>query len=444
MMRKLCNLAIPLIIGLSVIVSPFFFWSTAGLSLAQEKIASSEDIEELEEQIEAKNESIADLEKEIEKYEERIEVVGEKRSTLESTIANLENSLNKLTAEQSVLENEISAARARISRSQIEKNTTEEIMSNQKNSLAVALRSLYINDDTSLVEQILAYDSLSEAWLQADQLEKFSINIRTHLDKLRILRDQLETSILAKQQEQQKLTSLVSNLELKEQSVALAKAEQDNLLESTKSQEDAYQEILREKEARRNQFLQELNDLESELEIAINPELLPETQTQALYLPVSSSAPITQHFGNTPFATANAQVYNGNGHNGIDWGVPVGTSMKAAQHGKVVDFGNTDLACPGASYGKWILLEHENGLSTLYAHLSKISVNRGQSVRAGDHIGFSGNTGFSTGPHLHFTVYATQGVQVKSFPSKGCPGATYTMPIADLDAYLNPLSYLDL
>ncbi|HEY4508236.1 MAG TPA: M23 family metallopeptidase, partial [Candidatus Paceibacterota bacterium] len=109
--------------------------------------------------------------------------------------------------------------------------------------------------------------------------------------------------------------------------------------------------------------------------------------------------------------------------------------------GTVKGAGNTDTVCPGASYGKWVLIEHANGLSTLYAHLSLIKVSEGQEVATGETVGYSGETGYATGPHLHFTVYATQGVRIMNRKSAVC-GGTYRMPIADLKAYLNPLKYL--
>ena len=103
--------------------------------------------------------------------------------------------------------------------------------------------------------------------------------------------------------------------------------------------------------------------------------------------------------------------------------------------------GDTDKVCPGASYGRWVLVEHQNGLSTLYAHLSVIRAVTGQDVATGDIVGYSGETGYATGPHLHFTVYATQGVRVVTRKSAVCQGS-YTIPTASLNAYLNPISYL--
>ena len=81
--------------------------------------------------------------------------------------------------------------------------------------------------------------------------------------------------------------------------------------------------------------------------------------------------------------------------------------------------GNTDQSCQGVSCGKWVLIKHANNLSTLYAHLSIIKVSGGQQVETGQLVGYSGDTGYATGPHLH-GVFASEGVEIKSYRSKIC------------------------
>lgn len=86
-------------------------------------------------------------------------------------------------------------------------------------------------------------------------------------------------------------------------------------------------------------------------------------------------------------------------HYGVDYAAPYGTNIKAAANGKVL------FAGVKSGYGKVIEISHKNGLKTLYAHLSKINVKTGQKVKTGQVIGKVGNSGLSTGPHLHFGLY---------------------------------------
>lgn len=90
------------------------------------------------------------------------------------------------------------------------------------------------------------------------------------------------------------------------------------------------------------------------------------------------------------------------GTNAVDFGAPVGTNVKASMDGEVI-LSKGDGAYNGG-YGNYIVIKHSNGTQTLYAHLSKTNVSVGSKVSKGDSIGKSGNTGRSTGPHLHFEV----------------------------------------
>ena len=87
-------------------------------------------------------------------------------------------------------------------------------------------------------------------------------------------------------------------------------------------------------------------------------------------------------------------------HSGVDLAVPEGTPVYAADNGKVIVAGDLD-----NGYGNYIILDHQNGYKTLYAHNSELLVAVGDVVAKGEQIALSGNTGNSTGPHLHFEVH---------------------------------------
>ncbi|MFI0780807.1 M23 family metallopeptidase [Streptomyces sp. NPDC021212] len=93
-------------------------------------------------------------------------------------------------------------------------------------------------------------------------------------------------------------------------------------------------------------------------------------------------------------------------HSGQDFVVPSGTSVRAVHTGVVVKAGPYG-AGDGPAYGNAIVIKHDDNTYSQYAHLSRIDVRIGQSVTTGQHIALSGNTGNTTGPHLHFEIRTT-------------------------------------
>ncbi|MEE8392342.1 MAG: SH3 domain-containing protein [Anaerolineae bacterium] len=137
---------------------------------------------------------------------------------------------------------------------------------------------------------------------------------------------------------------------------------------------------------------------------------------------------ITQYFGENP------QIYNRfnmPGHEGMDFGIAIGTNLYACADGAVADV-RTDTGHP---YGIFVRINHSFGDSTyqtIYAHMSKAMVSKGQSVKAGDVIGLSGNTGHSFGPHLHFTLKLT-GAQTPGYPAGVVDPNPYFQPSEPLE-----------
>jgi len=135
-------------------------------------------------------------------------------------------------------------------------------------------------------------------------------------------------------------------------------------------------------------------------------------------------------------------------HNGTDFRASMGTPVRAMASGVVAGADNTDRQRGCGSYGNWILLKYDNGLSSVYAHLSASLVKDGERVEKGQVVALSGGalgaygSGLSTGPHLHVGLFASQGVEVRLFTtSKGCK-QVYVPLAKGRDAYLDPLAYL--
>ena len=111
--------------------------------------------------------------------------------------------------------------------------------------------------------------------------------------------------------------------------------------------------------------------------------------------PIKAAWRLTSRFGRRadPFTGVTSS------HTGIDMACPTGTPIYASMSGKVVVAGWNNI------FGNYVIINHENGYQTLYGHMSKILTTSGQRVNQGARIGLVGSTGYSTGPHLHFTVY---------------------------------------
>jgi hypothetical protein len=117
----------------------------------------------------------------------------------------------------------------------------------------------------------------------------------------------------------------------------------------------------------------------------------------AIKLIVPVNGPITQLFGENPDIY---KKWGFPGHNGIDYGIPNGTPVNSAAAGIV-----NQVSFENGGYGNYVKIAHQDGSKTFYtyyAHLSSAAVSPGQKVKAGQLIGYSNNTGASTGPHLHF------------------------------------------
>lgn len=396
---------------------------------------------EAQAQIAATNAQIEKLREEIAQLQKELSGTTAQKNTLQNAINQLNLQIQKLQKSITLTNTQIKQTNTQIGVLSGNINTTEGKISLAQSGVAKSLRELETIDQEPLAVTLLSGNTLSSFFDRAVTLESVRGELENRIQDLSALRNSLQTSKHVAQQKASQLTSLKTTLSQQQQGLSATKTTQTTLLKETQNKESNYQTLIAEKRRQQAQFEQELADFERKLGLHVDASTLPEVRAGELQWPVDNVR-ITQYFGNTTFATANPQLYNGKGHTGMDFAVSPGTRILSARQGVVLGTGNTDLTCPNASFGKWVFIKHDDGLSTLYAHLSQISVTQGQQVTGGEVVGYSGSTGYATGPHLHFGVYATSGSEIASFASKSCSGRIYTMPVGDASAYLNPLSYL--
>ncbi|MDE2038073.1 MAG: peptidoglycan DD-metalloendopeptidase family protein [Patescibacteria group bacterium] len=414
--------------------------AAAAAMIASPFAAAASAADDLQSKIDQRNQDIQSLQAEISGYQKQLDSLSGQESTLADAVRSLDLTKAKLQTEIAVTGDKIANADAEISR-------LESGIGGASSSIAydrhVIIRSFQAMDEQGsapLVAIILSGRSLSQVLGTIDSLARVGADLRSRIADLSDQKRSLESNKAATEAAKADLVTLEGQLSAQKSAIQATEAEKASLLADTKDSESQYQRLIAQKQALQEAFQQEILQYESQLKVAVDASLLPPTGSAPLSWPLDDIY-VTQYFGNTPFATANSQIYNGHGHDGVDFRASIGTPVKAALGGVIVGESDTD-AIPGCySFGKWIMIKHPDGLSTLYAHLSLQTAAVGQEVGTGQVIGYSGNTGYTTGPHLHFGVYATQGVEITKFTtSQHCKNAT--VPLAALSAYLNPLSYL--
>ncbi|TAL49056.1 hypothetical protein EPN83_02160 [Patescibacteria group bacterium] len=400
-------------------------------------------ISELRDQIEKKRQEKEKLEEENKKLEAQIDEANKKSQSLQGTVKALDTTQKKLQNDIKVTENKIGTTELSIKKVALEIQTKVSTITADKEALAKTIRNLQSAESHSTIEVFLQYDTLNEFWSTLEAMSQFQGSVRDHIAGLKKVKLELEGKQVEFQGKKQELVEFKGELSDRKVIVDQNKKTKSTLLAQTRNQETEYRRLLERNIELGRKFEAELFEFESQLERAIDRSKLPAERLGLLSWPLEKII-ITQRFGKT---VESRRLYVSGTHNGTDFRASVGTPVMAVSGGVVEGIGNTDEQAGCYSYGKWILVKHGNGLSSLYAHLSAIKMSSGQTVGQGEIIAYSGGqpgtfgSGFSTGPHLHLTLYASDGVKIQRYEaSKFCKQVS--IPTASASAYLDPLAYL--
>jgi murein DD-endopeptidase MepM/ murein hydrolase activator NlpD len=402
--------------------NPNFQISTTSSSTAAANISA------LQAQLQSKNQ-------ELEQINQQIEAVNQQLMITQSAGQTLKNQINNYNYQINALKLELQADQISIQKINLEIQSTKYDIDDIQNSIALKkqaiidiFKKLQHQGNDSLLVILLKSSNISDVVSEIQNLKDLDYSLKTDVANLSSLSDSLNSKIDTLNQNQQNLQLESENLKYRAQIIAQQNAEKQNLLAITKNQESIYANLMDQLQKKQAEISNEVEAIDSILRTKIDPSLLPAPGPDVLGWPVHGI--ITQGYGATHFAQT---AYHSKWHPGIDISAPIGTPVLAAQDGTVIASENQDLYCYHEGYGKFIVINGTNNLTTLYAHLSVSVVTKGEFVKRGQLIGYSGRTGYATGPHVHFGVYAEPTFYMG--PSKSCGLMPY-------GGDLNPLSYL--
>lgn len=385
---------------------------------------------------EAQNAEIARLEAEIASYKDQLAKTQSAGDSLSNAIKEIDLNQKKLEADAKLIQEKMDKANRELKHIGVQITDKKDAIKGLISAVNDGIRRLDEGDHTSFLIYLMREESITDAWREFDAIRTIEQHLNSNIESLTLAQADLEEKKSGAEAEKKQILGLKSDLDVQKKIVTANKSEKERLLSATKNQESAYKKMIADSEKKKADFEKSLRKLEEGISYTLNIKDLP---TGIAFAWPLEKIIITQKFGVT---ASSGRLYKSGSHNGVDFGAAIGTPVYAMADGTVEGTGDTDIQCPRVSFGRFVLIKYSNGLASTYGHLSVIVVTKGQSVQKGQLVGYSGNTGYSTGPHLHVSVYPRDAVDLKTLPSISCKGKVLTQPIASVNAYLDPLKYL--
>lgn len=361
-----------------------------------------------------------------------------------ATTSEIKEAINDLKVENAVIQAQIDSVR-----SQYNANATEiQALVDKKNAVDQQIALLHdqilnINEQLRIYSQMIAdtQERLDEAnlkleWLNRQYKERIrameengeitywqvifqSSSFTDMLDRMNMVDEiaaadtqrladlQVASANVAENQrilseEMLDLQDTREQLESSEEMLKVKRTESDDILRDLISQQSEFQALLDESEALQSDLMTEIAEKQRELQAAQYKEELVKMAlkgenppSNATWIEPVSGYTISSPFGYRKSPTAGASTY----HKGVDMACPSGTPIYATRAGTV-----TVASYQAGGAGYYVSINHGDGFASIYMHMTRYVVSKGQSVTQGQLIGYVGSTGISTGPHLHFGV----------------------------------------
>lgn len=365
-------------------------------SLSQIMVSAEELTPEEQAEVDKKNDQLEELEKKEQSYTKIIDLKAKQEATLTSQLSQVNTEINKVTSTIKTNEEQIEDLNNQVTDLTNKINEKEELIIVQRKVLAELVRAYYEYNKQDVLNMLSDNSQSLHFMSEEDQLNQIGDGVQEMLENIRALKVGMEEEKNKISENKNEIINKTYQLEERNAYLESNRQEKNRLVAETLGDKARYQQRLDKVKEQQMEILREIEEIEYGKIDDVDFSKLPKAEDGYFSYPVKSVR-ITQGYGKTSFSSN----YSSGKHNGIDFGVN-NQSIYSVKSGKVLSTGD----CGKYAYGKWVAINHGDGLVTLYGHLSKISVSKGENVGREEKIGTSGNTGFSTGPHLHFSVFA--------------------------------------
>lgn len=358
----------------------------------------------------------------LETLEKQIDTVEEKATSLQVQVNTLDKSISKLDKQIDSLTKEIKQTKKQIKKAEEDIVTMEETIDNTSERMAEKLRASYMKGSESTLQILMGADSLASFMTRLEMMKRTSENDKKDIEDFRdtvvSLKETRKQLVSDKEAlDKKKAERQESKQELVTQRASLKKKQKEynstvSQLESQYGEIDTYVKELDKSSAVYENYIKKLQAEKQAADAEIDRILKEyyqnnqssggsaggsyDTSSSWAWPLGSASCYISSHYG---YRDPSVSGWGFHGGTDITGGGIHGKPVYATKAGKVIT-----AVTSNSGYGIYVLIDHGNGYSSLYAHMSARYVNTGDTVKKGQMIGRVGSTGNSTGPHLHFEI----------------------------------------
>jgi len=356
--------------------------------------------------IQEKEAEIAAAKKEVEGLKSNLTDIEAIKKELEQSKSDLNAYVEQLDTELGNIQDKISEYNDLIAQKEYEIELTAQELSDavakqeeQYEAMKKRIKFMYEKGDALYMELIFSATSLSDTMNKADYIEALSAYDRKQLDEYVKTRELIELCKAELEAQREVLDEAKLAVEAEEVSVNSLIAEKEAQIVSVSEDISTKEAAIKEYEdmiAAENAEIMALEKAVAEEKARLAAENAnARSYDGGMFAnPCPGYRRLSDDYGNRMHPTLGVEKF----HNGIDLAAPSGTPVYAAYDGDVV------AADYSSSMGNYIMINHGNGLYTIYMHCSALYVSKGDSIYKGQNIAAVGSTGRSTGPHLHFSV----------------------------------------